>query len=71
MLPFVVELELRAIDEALTSEATNRIIFHMVKQIDEYEVELNDIIEVLTADQMEYFGIQSWSFGLHYYIQLQ
>ena len=53
MLPFVVESELRAINEALTSEATDRIISSTVKQIDEHEVELNDMIEVLTAAQME------------------
>jgi len=53
LLPFVVESELRAINEALTSEATDRIISSTVKQIDEHEVELNDMIEALTAAQME------------------
>jgi hypothetical protein len=53
LLPFVVESELRAINEALTSDATDRMIHSAIKQIDEHEVELNDMIEALTAVQME------------------
>jgi len=53
LLPFVVESELRAINEALTSDATDRMICSTVKQIDEHEVELNDMIEALTVEQME------------------
>ncbi len=52
LLPFVVESELRAIDNASTSRATN-LMLSLLKQIDEHEVELTDMIEVLTAEQME------------------
>ncbi|MDM8563426.1 hypothetical protein QUF54_08745 [Candidatus Marithioploca araucensis] len=52
LLPFVVESELRAIDKAPTSRAS-RYIHFLRQEIDEHEVELTQMIEALTANQME------------------
>lgn len=52
MLPFVVESELRSIEEVSTSRATG-LILSLQEQIDEHEVELTEMIEALTTDQME------------------
>ncbi|MEK8019053.1 MAG: hypothetical protein VSS75_019460 [Candidatus Parabeggiatoa sp.] len=50
LLPFVVESELRSIDKAST---TSSLMVSLEKQIDEHEVELTQMIDGLTADQME------------------
>jgi len=52
LLPFVVESELRSIDNASTSKSSG-LTFSVQKQIDEHEVELTQMINALTADQME------------------
>ena len=52
LFPFVVESELRSIDEASTSRATG-LMLSLQKQIDEHEVELTEMIDALTAEQME------------------
>ncbi len=51
LLPFVVESELRAIDKAPT-RATRHLAL-LRQEIDEHEVELTQMIEGLTANQME------------------
>jgi hypothetical protein len=50
LLPFIVESELRSIDEAST---TTNLMISLQKQIDEHEKELNQMIDTLTAAQME------------------
>jgi hypothetical protein len=52
LLPFIVESELRTIDKAPTSRAS-RYIHFLRQEIDEHEVELTQMIEALTANQME------------------
>lgn len=52
LLPFVVESELRTIDKAPTSRAS-RYIHFLRQEIDEHEVELTQMIEALTANQVE------------------
>ncbi|MCK5525415.1 MAG: hypothetical protein KAI83_19980, partial [Thiomargarita sp.] len=50
LLPFVVESELRSIDDAST---TSSLMISLQKQIDEHEKELNQMIDTLSAAQME------------------
>ncbi|EDN71515.1 hypothetical protein BGP_0900 [Beggiatoa sp. PS] len=50
LLPFIVEAELRSLDNTSTS---NTLMPSLQQQIDEHEVELNQMIEALTAEQME------------------
>lgn len=50
LLPFIVEAELRSIGNTSTN---NTLISSLQKQIDEHEVELIEMIEALTAEQME------------------
>jgi hypothetical protein len=52
ILPFVVESELRSIDKAPTNKATN-LLLSLRQQIDIHETELSQMIEALTAEQME------------------
>jgi len=52
LLPFVVESELRSINDASTSKTTG-LMPSVQKQIDEHEVELKQMIDALTDDQME------------------
>ena len=52
LLPFVVESELRTIDKAPTSRAS-RYIHFLRQEIDEHEVELTQMIDALTANQMK------------------
>jgi len=52
LFPFVVEAELRSLDDASTSK-TNALTLSLQKQIDEHEVELTQMIDTLTDDQME------------------
>jgi len=52
LLPFVIASELKSIDDASTSGATSHLRY-LRQQIDEHEVELTEMIEALTADQME------------------
>ncbi len=52
LLPFVVESELRGLADT-TTRKTNRIMVSLQKQIDEHEVELKEMIDALTDDQME------------------
>jgi hypothetical protein len=52
LLPFVVESELRSIKEASTSKAMAHLQY-LRQQIDTHEAELTQMIEALTADQME------------------
>jgi len=52
LFPFLVESELRSIDDASTSRATS-LMLSLQKQIDEHEVELTQMIDALTAEQME------------------
>jgi len=51
LLPFVVESELRSINDASTSKTTG-LMPSVQKQIDEHEVELKQMIDALTDDQM-------------------
>jgi len=50
LFPFIVEAELRSLDETSTS---NALIPSLQKQIDEHEEELTEMISGLTAEQME------------------
>jgi len=52
LLPFVVESELRSINDASTSKTTG-LMPSVQKQIDEHEVELKQMIDALTDEQME------------------
>jgi len=52
LLPFVVESELRGFADTSTSK-TNRIMVSLQKQIDEHEVELKEMIDAFTGEQME------------------
>ena len=50
LLPFIVEAELRSINDTSTS---NVLVPSLQTQIDEHEAELNQMIETLTASQMD------------------
>ena len=50
LFPFIVEAELRSLDDTSTS---NALIPSLQKQIDEHEEELTEMISGLTAEQME------------------
>ncbi len=52
LLPFVVESELRDINDTSTSQ-TRRLMLSLQKQIDAHEVELKQMIDGLTDEQME------------------
>jgi hypothetical protein len=52
LLPFVVESELRGLASTSTSR-TKSLIVSLQKQIDEHEVELKEMIDGLTEEQME------------------
>ena len=52
LLPFVVESELRSINDASTSKTTG-LMPSVQKQIDEHEAALKQMIDALTDDQME------------------
>jgi hypothetical protein len=50
LLPFLLEAELRNIDKTSTSKT---LMSSFLKQIDEHEAELNEMIKALTDEQME------------------
>jgi len=50
LLPFIVEAELRSFDNKPTSDT---LMPSLQQQIDEHEVELTEMIDALTAEQME------------------
>jgi hypothetical protein len=52
LLPFFVKSELKSLDEASTRAATDHIQY-LRQQIDEHEVELTEMIEALTDEQLE------------------
>ncbi|MEK8021740.1 MAG: hypothetical protein VSS75_033105 [Candidatus Parabeggiatoa sp.] len=52
LLPFFVQSELRSLDKASTSK-TMGLTVSLKKQIDEHEAELSQMIDGLTAEQME------------------
>ncbi len=52
LLPFFVASELQSIDDASTSSSTS-LMLSLQKQIEEHEVELTQMIDALTDDQME------------------
>ncbi len=52
LLPFFVASELRSIDDASTG-SSNNLMLSLQKQIEEHEVELIQMIDALTDDQME------------------
>ena len=50
LLPFIVEAELRSLNNTSTSDV---VVPSLQTQIDEHEAELNQMIDGLTASQME------------------
>jgi hypothetical protein len=52
LLPFIVESELKSLDKDLTNRSTAHLL-SLQQQIDQHEEELNQMIDGLTAEQMD------------------
>jgi hypothetical protein len=52
LLPFIVESELKSLDESSTNRSTRHLL-SLQQQIDQHEEELNQMIDGLTTEQMD------------------